>query len=252
MITKRIIPCLDVSHGRVVKGQQFENIKDIDDPVRLAGFYSEEGADELVFYDITATKERRSLDHDFIEKIAEEINIPFCVGGGVNKLEDFQDILSRGADKVSVNSGALKNPDLINEASKKYGNQCVVLSVDVKKTGPHRYEVFRAGGLENTGLEAIAWIQEGVARGAGEVVVNSMDEDGMRQGFDIELLQKVCEAVNVPVIASGGAGVPEHFYEVATKTDADGILAAGIFHSGEVRIGDLKDYLREKGVLVRR
>ncbi|MDO5713896.1 MAG: imidazole glycerol phosphate synthase subunit HisF [Tissierellia bacterium] len=251
MITKRIIPCLDVRHGRVVKGKQFEDIKDIDDPVSLAKYYCQEGADELVFYDITATKEKRDPDYDFIGEIGKEINIPFCVGGGVNTLEDFAQILAKGADKVSINSGAVKNPGLISEAAQKYGNQCVVLSVDLKKNNKGSYDVYIAGGHTNTGLDGIQWIKKGVELGAGEVVVNSMDQDGMKSGFDLELLQKVCNAVSVPVIASGGAGTPEDFYKVATETEADGLLAAGIFHSGEVKLPDLKRYLKDKGVLIR-
>ena len=250
MITKRIIPCLDVRHGRVVKGQQFENIKDVDDPVRLAKLYCEEGADELVFYDITATKEKRDLDYEFIGKIGREIDIPFCVGGGVNQLEDFEKILAKGADKVSINSGAVKNPSLIEEAAKKYGNQCVVLSVDLKKTDSG-YHVFIAGGQKDTGLDGIEWIKKGVALGAGEVVVNSMDRDGMKNGVDLELLKQVCDAVSVPVIASGGAGCAEDFYQAAVQTEADGLLAAGIFHTGEVTLPEVKKYLHEKGILVR-
>lgn len=251
MITKRIIPCLDVRHGRVVKGKQFEDIKDIDDPVKLARYYTEAGADELVFYDITATKEKRDPDYDFIGEIGKEINIPFCVGGGVNELKDFEEILARGADKVSINSGAVKNPELIREAAEKYGNQCVVLSVDLKKNEAGNYDVYIAGGNKNTGLDGIEWIKKGVELGAGEVVVNSMDQDGMKNGFDIELLQRVGEAVDVPIIASGGAGKPEDFLEAAKETEADGLLAAGIFHAGEVKIPELKKYLKSQGIPIR-
>lgn len=249
MLTKRIIPCLDVRDGRVVKGQQFKNIKDVASPVEMATYYSEAGADELVFYDITASYEARQTSLQFVKDVADCINIPFCVGGGVNTIEDFDLILKSGADKVSINSSAVRTPELITEGARKYGSQCVVVSIDAKKVNG-TYQVFVKGGRENTGLDAIEWAKEAVALGAGELVLNSIDSDGMKSGYDIELLTKVSEAVNVPIIASGGAGKMMDFLEAAPV--ADGILAASVFHHKTIKIKDLKDYLAEEGVMVRR
>ncbi len=251
MITKRIIPCLDVKDGRVVKGVRFEGLGDVSSPVELAEFYSKNGADELVFYDITASAEGRGLFTDILRETASRVFIPLTVGGGINSLEDFDRVLKCGADKVSVNSGALRNPELIRQAAQRYGSQCVVLSADVKRVGG-QFRVFGRGGRDDTGLEAIAWIKQGVALGAGEVVVNSIDTDGVKGGFDLELLQAVCAAVKVPVIASGGAGKMADFTELfQTLPGVDAGLAASVFHFGEIAIPDLKDDLRRNGVLVR-
>ena len=251
MIAKRIIPCLDVKNGRVVKGVNFDGLSDVSDPVALAEYYSNAGADELVFYDITASFEGRSLFTDILTRTAKNVFIPLTVGGGINTVEDFDRVLKCGADKVSVNSGALKNPNLVYEAAKKYGDQCVVLSADVKRVDGQLH-VFAKGGREDTGREAISWIRECVSRGAGEIVVNSIDTDGVKGGFDIEMLAAVCDAVNVPVIASGGAGCIKDF-EVLFKTlpKVDAGLAASIFHFGEVDIRELKRDLQTKGVNVR-
>lgn len=251
MITKRIIPCLDVRDGMVVKGQRFEGIKDVASPVDLARRYSDQGADELVFYDITASVEQRALFTDILKQTAEQVFIPLTVGGGINTVDDFERVLTCGADKVSVNSGAIKNPQLIQDAARHYGSQCVVLSVDVKRVGTG-FRVFSKGGREDTGMEAIAWIKKGVELGAGEVVVNSIDTDGVKEGFDLGLLQQVCVAVRVPVIASGGAGNMQHFLNLFRQIpDIDAGLAASIFHYGEVTIPDLKQFLHERGVNVR-
>ncbi len=251
MITKRIIPCLDVRAGRVVKGVNFEGICDVNSPVELARYYSEHGADELVFYDITASYEERALFTDILREVASEIFIPLTVGGGINTLEDFDRVLKCGADKVSVNSGAIKNPALIKEAAEKYGDQCVVLSVDVKRVDGV-FRVFSKGGRENTGMEAIEWIKRCVSLGAGEVVVNSIDTDGVKGGFDIELLSLVCNAVQVPVIASGGAGGIGDFVTLFREIpDIDAGLAASIFHFGEVKINELKAELNKNGICVR-
>ncbi|MDD6043881.1 MAG: imidazole glycerol phosphate synthase subunit HisF [Eubacteriaceae bacterium] len=251
MIRKRIIPCLDVKNGRVVKGVKFEGLNDVSSPVELARYYSDNGADELVFYDITASFEERALFTDILREVASTIFVPLTVGGGINTIEDFDRVLKCGADKVSVNSGAIKNPGLISEAAKKYGNQCVVLSVDVKRVDG-RFTVFAKGGRENTGIEAIQWIKDCVARGAGEVVVNSIDTDGVKEGFDLEMLQAVCQAVNVPVIASGGAGCKEDFVELFNKVPKISAgLAASIFHFGEVTIDELKRELDDNNILVR-
>ena len=252
MITKRIIPCLDVKDGRVVKGVNFLGLNDVSDPVKLAQYYSESGADELVFYDITASSEGRALFTDILTRVAETIFIPLTVGGGINTLDDFDRVLKCGADKVSVNSGAIKNPALIGEAAKRYGDQCVVLSVDVKRVNG-QFRVFAKGGREDTGLDALAWIKRGVENGAGEIVLNSIDTDGVKTGFDLEMLSAVCELVSVPVIASGGAGGIQDFITLFTalpKVDAG--LAASIFHFGEVAIPDLKQALHEKGIPMRR
>lgn len=251
MITKRIIPCLDVRDGRVVKGVNFEGLSDVSSPVGLAKFYSDNGADELVFYDIIASAEGRALFTDILKKVAETIFIPLTVGGGINTVDDFDRVLKCGADKVSVNSGALKNPDLIYEAAKKYGNQCVVISADVKRENG-QFTVYAKGGREKTDLEAVSWIKKCVGMGAGEVVLNSIDTDGVKGGFDLEMLDAVCSAVNVPVIASGGAGKKEDFVELFKKIPkADAGLAASIFHFKEVEIPDLKRTLKENGILVR-
>ena len=248
MITKRIIPCLDVKDGRVVKGVNFQGLNDVSSPIELGKYYSDNGADELVFYDITASAEGRALFTDILKKVAETIFIPLTVGGGINTLEDFDRVLKCGADKVSVNSGAIKNPDLIAQAAQKYGDQCVVLSVDVKRVDG-KFTVFAKGGRENTGMDAIEWIKKCVALGAGEVVVNSIDTDGVKKGFDLEMLEAVCDAVSVPVIASGGAGSMEDFvtlFKGLPKVDAG--LAASIFHFGEVNIKELKERLAKENI----
>ena len=251
MITKRIIPCLDVKDGRVVKGVNFLGLSDVSSPVSLAKYYSDNGADELVFYDITASYEGRALFTDILCEVARTIFIPLTVGGGINTVEDFDRVLKCGADKVSVNSGAIRNPSLIGEAARKYGDQCVVLSVDAKRVGG-KFSVFAKGGREDTGIDAIEWIKRGVASGAGEIVLNSIDTDGVKGGFDLEMLEAVCDAVSVPVIASGGAGCKEDFvtlFNSIPKVDAG--LAASIFHFGEVEIKDLKETLIKEGINVR-
>lgn len=252
MITKRIIPCLDVKDGRVVKGVNFLGLADVSSPVKLAEFYSNNGADELVFYDITASSDGRKLFTEILTEVASKIFIPLTVGGGINTLDDFDRVLKCGADKVSVNSGAIKNPAIISEAAKKYGDQCVVLSADIKRVDG-RFTLFAKGGRENTGIDAIEWIKRGAENGAGEIVVNSIDTDGVKNGFDLEMLSAVCDAVNVPVIASGGAGNIDHFktlFHTLPKVDAG--LAASIFHFGEVSIKDLKEELFMDGINVRR
>lgn len=251
MITKRIIPCLDVKNGRVVKGVNFEGLSDVSSPVELGKYYSDNGADELVFYDITASNENRRLFTDILTKVASTIFIPLTVGGGINTVADFDRVLKCGADKVSVNSGAIKNPDLIRDAAKIYGNQCVVLSTDIKRVGGS-FHLFLNGGRIDTEIDAIEWIKRGVDNGAGEIVVNSIDTDGVKKGFDIELLKKVCEAVNVPVIASGGAGCVNDFITLFNEIpDIDAGLAASIFHFGEVKIPDLKRELKNNNINVR-
>lgn len=250
MITKRIIPCLDVRNGRVVKGKNFEGIQDVSDPVEMAKFYNREGADELVFYDITASVEERGLFTDILRKVASEIFIPLTVGGGINTLEDFDQVLKCGADKVSVNSGAIRNPNIIGQAAKKYGDQCVVLSMDIKRVDGV-FRLFAKGGRENTGIDALQWAVDGVNSGAGELVVNSIDTDGVKGGFDLELLDAIAARVNVPIIASGGAGKMEDFSELFAHEGIDAGLAASIFHYKEIRIEDLKKYLRDQGVEVR-
>ena len=251
MITKRIIPCLDVKNGRVVKGTNFQGLSDVSDPVALGKFYSDNGADELVFYDITASFEGRKLFTDILQKVASTIFIPLTVGGGINTVEDFDRVLKCGADKVSVNSGAIRNPDLILQAARKYGDQCVVLSADVKRVDGE-FRVFAKGGREDTGIEAISWIKRCVSMGAGEVVLNSIDTDGVKKGFDLSMLEAVSNAVDVPVIASGGAGCMEDFvtlFKTLPKVDAG--LAASIFHFGQVQIPDLKAYLAQNNINVR-
>ena len=251
MITKRIIPCLDIKNGRVVKGTNFTGLKDVSSPVELARFYSNSGADELVFYDITASYEGRALFTDILTEVASQVFIPLTVGGGINGVEDFDRVLKCGADKVSVNSGAIRNPNIVLEAAKKYGDQCVVLSVDVKRVNGE-FRVFAKGGREDTGMEAIEWIKKCVSNGAGEVVINSIDTDGVKNGFDIELLKMVCDSINVPVIASGGAGKTEHFTQLFKDIpDIDAGLAASVFHFGEIDIKELKKTLRDNNIIVR-
>ena len=250
MITKRIIPCLDVRNGRVVKGRNFEGIQDVSDPVEMARFYNRVGADELVFYDITASVEERGLFTDILTKVASEIFIPLTVGGGINTLDDFDRVLKCGADKVSVNSGAIRDPQIIEKAAKKYGDQCVVLSMDIKRVDGS-FRLFAKGGRENTGIDALQWAVDGVNSGAGELVVNSIDTDGVKQGFDLELLDEIAARVNVPIIASGGAGKMEDFSELFRHKGMDAGLAASIFHYKEIKIADLKKYLRNEGVEVR-
>lgn len=251
MITKRIIPCLDVRNGRVVKGTNFTNLNDVSSPVSLAKYYSDNGADELVFYDITASYEERQLFTDILAEVASQIFIPLTVGGGINTLDDFERVLANGADKVSVNSGAIANPSLVNEAAKKYGDQCVVLSADVKRVDG-QFHVFSKGGRIDTGMEAISWIKRCVDMGAGEVVVNSIDTDGVKGGFDLELLDIVCNAVSVPVVASGGAGGINSFIDLfKTVPNVSAGLAASIFHFGQVEIADLKQNLKQNGIIVR-
>lgn len=248
MITKRIIPCLDVKDGRVVKGTNFRGLHDVSSPVKLAEYYSSAGADELVFYDITASSEGRKLFTDILTETASKVFIPLTVGGGINTLDDFERVLSCGADKVSVNSGAIRNPDLVGEAAKKYGDQCVVLSADVKKVG-NEYRIFAKGGREDTGMEAIRWIKRCVESGAGEVVVNSIDTDGVKGGFDIPMLKAVLDAVNVPVIASGGAGKTEDFIDLFKQLPTiDAGLAASVFHFGEIDIKELKKVLKANNI----
>lgn len=251
MITKRIIPCLDIRNGRVVKGVNFNNVQDIDSPVALAKYYNDSGADELVFYDITASFEGRGLFADVLKDVASNIFIPLTVGGNINSLTDFDRVLKAGADKVSVNSGAIRNPDLIGDAAKKYGDQCVVLSMDVKRVDG-KFTVFAKGGRENTGIDAVEWAKRGTANGAGEIVLNSINTDGVKNGFDLEMLEAICNVVSVPVIASGGAGNMEHFktlFETVPGVDAG--LAASIFHFGEVKIRDLKEYLIANNIEMR-
>lgn len=251
MITKRIIPCLDVRDGRVVKGVNFEGLRDVSSPVALAEYYTENGADELVFYDITASAEARGIFTDILRETASKVFIPLTVGGGISSLADFDRVLKAGADKVSVNSGAIRDPELIGRAAKRYGSQCVVLSVDVKRVDGE-FRVFARGGRDDTGLEALGWIERGVAAGAGEVVVNSIDTDGVKGGFDLEMLGAVCGRVNVPVVASGGAGCAADFvtlFERVPRVSAG--LAASIFHFGEVAIPDLKRELAANGINVR-
>ncbi|MBE6733941.1 MAG: imidazole glycerol phosphate synthase subunit HisF [Ruminococcaceae bacterium] len=251
MITKRIIPCLDVRNGRVVKGVNFEGLSDVSSPVELGKYYSDNGADELVFYDITASAEGRALFTDILREVASTIFIPLTVGGGINTLDDFDRVLKCGADKVSVNSGAIRNPELITQAAQKYGDQCVVISADVKRVDGV-FRVFAKGGRENTGMEAISWIKSCVDRGAGEVVLNSIDTDGVKGGFDLEMLEAVSSVVNVPVIASGGAGCIDDFVKLFhTLPKVDAGLAASIFHFGEVEIPELKKVLRENNINVR-
>lgn len=248
MLTGRIIPCLDVRAGRVVKGRKFTDIEDVDDPAILAEYYNQAGADELLFYDITATNEDRKISLEFIANVADKIKIPFGVGGGVNSLEDFAHILNKGADKVSINSAALKRPELIREASREFGAKTVVLSIDVKQVGSQAWEVVIHGGKTFTGKDAIEWATEGVRLGAGELVINSIDQDGVKEGYDLELLKAITSSVDVPVIASGGAGKMEHFSQAILEAGVTGVLAASVFHYKEIAIKDLKQYLFSRGI----
>ncbi|MBI2617477.1 imidazole glycerol phosphate synthase subunit HisF [Candidatus Gottesmanbacteria bacterium] len=251
MVTKRIIPCLDMTEGKVVKGIQFESFRDAGNPVSLAQVYDEEGADELVFLDITATVDNRSILLDVVEKTAKKVTIPFSVGGGVRGVDEMRDILKAGADKVSVNTGAFVRPELITECAQTFGSQCVVLSLDAKKVGDNRWNVFINGGRTNTGIDAVTWSKQAVELGAGEILLTSIDTDGTKRGFNIELTQKVSKTVSVPVIASGGAGKLSDFSEIFTQGGADAALAASLFHFGELKIKDVKDYLASKNISVR-
>ncbi len=250
MLAKRIVPCLDVKDGRVVKGVNFESLRDMADPVEMAHFYNDSGADELVFYDITASAEGRALFTDVLRRVASEVFIPLTVGGGIRTVEDFDRVLKCGADKVSVNSGAIADPGLIGAAAKKYGDQCVVLSMDVKRVDGH-FRLFAKGGREDTGLDALEWAERGVAAGAGEIVLNSIDTDGVKGGFDLEMLDALSSRVDVPIVASGGAGRMEDFAELFQHPGIDAGLAASIFHTGQVEIRALKRYLRSRGVEMR-
>lgn len=250
MISKRIIPCLDVRDGRVVKGVKFQGVQDVACPIEMAKFYNDSGADELVFYDITASVENRSLFTDILTKVASQVFIPLTVGGGINTVQDFDRVLKCGADKVSINSGAIKNPALIGAAAQKYGNQCVVLSMDIKRVDG-KFMLFAKGGRENTGIDALKWAESGVENGAGELVVNSIDTDGVKNGFDTELLNEISKRVSVPIIASGGAGSMEHFVQLFQNPKIDAGLAAGIFHFKQVEIKTLKKYLSQQGIPMR-
>ncbi len=251
MITKRIIPCLDVKDGRVVKGVNFAGLRDVNSPVELAKYYSDNGADELVFYDIAASATERALFTDILTETARNVFIPLTVGGGINALADFERVLACGADKVSVNTGAIKNPDLIYDAARRYGSQCVVLSADIKRVDG-TFRIFAKGGRENTGIEALEWVRRAEQNGAGEIVVNSIDTDGVKQGFDIEMLQAVCDTVKIPVIASGGAGSVQDFITLFHSVPGvDAGLAASVFHFGEIKIPSLKAELAEQGIIVR-
>lgn len=246
----RIIPCLDVRDGKVVKGRKFEDIKEVDDPVVLAEYYSKAGADELVFYDITATNEDRKVSLAFIERVVEKIDIPLCVGGGIKTIEDIKEIIGKGATKVSINSGAVKTPKLIEEAAEIFGSKAIVLGMDVKKISQGKWRVFTNGGRTDTGMDALDWAKEAVGLGAGELVLNSIDEDGMKEGYDIELLKSITSGVKVPVIASGGAGKMDDFVEGAIEGRASGVLAASVFHYKEIEINELKKYMKSKGIEV--
>ncbi|GMS54224.1 imidazole glycerol phosphate synthase subunit HisF [Enterococcus raffinosus] len=250
MIAKRIVPCLDVRDGRVVKGVNFAGLQDVNDPVTLARFYNEQGADELVFYDITASAEERGLFTDILKGVSSEVFIPLTVGGGINEVSDFERVLNCGADKVSVNSGAIRRPQLIEEGAKRYGSQCVVLSVDICRVGDE-WHVFAKGGREDTGMEALEWIRQGEQLGAGELVINSMDTDGVKQGFDLKLLKAVSEITTLPIVASGGAGKSEDFIDLFQLPKIEAGLAASIFHYGEVKIPDLKKQLMTADIPVR-
>ena len=250
MLAKKIIPCLDIRDGRVVKGVQFEGIQDVSDPVELAAYYNTQGADELVFYDITASQENRTLFVELMRKVAQQVSIPLTVGGGISSLDDFERVLSCGADKVSINSGAIKNPELIEQAAKKYGEQRVVLGMDAKRVGSG-FRLFSSGGQVDTGIDATEWARQGQERGAGELVLNSIDTDGVRGGFDIEMLVAVHAVSSLPIVASGGAGNKEHFLDMFRRTGAQAGLAASIFHFKELLIPDLKQYLSENGIPVR-
>jgi cyclase len=251
MLAKRIIPCLDVRDGRVVKGVNFVNIRDAGDPVELAAYYSAQGADEIVFLDITATYEARKTVADVVSRTVQQVFVPVTVGGGIRTLDDFQQLLRAGADKISVNSAAVKDPTLISRAAERFGSQCVVLAIDARHREDGTYEVVVAGGRTPTGLDAVEWAKEGEARGAGEILLTSMDADGTKQGFDLEMTRAITQAVNIPVIASGGCGKLEHFAEVFQETGADAALAASLFHFGELTVPQVKDYLRSENIPVR-
>jgi cyclase len=250
MLTKRIIPCLDIKEGRVVKGVKFLGLKDAGDPVEVARVYDQQQADELVFLDITASYEKRKTLTELVEKIAKNIFMPFTVGGGIGGIGDIRDILNAGAEKISINTQAVKFPELISDAAKRFGSQCIVLAIDAKKSGKG-FEVYINGGRTPTGLDALDWAKQGASLGAGEILLTSMDYDGTKDGYDLELTKAVTQGVNIPVIASGGAGKPEDFYNCFVKTNADAALAASLFHYGEYTVGEIKAYLRTKGVLVR-
>lgn len=250
MLAKRIVPCLDVRDGRVVKGKQFKHIQDVDGPVKLGKYYSDQMADELVFYDITATHEQRHIFIDVVRAVAETINIPFTIGGGISSIDDFHQVLRAGADKVSVNSSAVLRPELIREAAQRFGSQCVVLSIDAKRDGKGSWQVYVEGGRKNTGIDAIAWAKQGVALGAGEICMNSMDSDGEKAGFDLELNRRMATELPVPIIASGGAGTMEDFKNVF-DVGVDAALAASVFHFGQIDIPDLKQYLKGQGIAMR-
>lgn len=251
MLTKRIIPCLDIHHGRVVKGVNFVNLADAGDPVELAKFYNQEGADEIVFLDISASNEGRKTMVDVIARAAEQVFIPLTVGGGIRELEDFRVLLNAGADKISINSAAFKNPDLIKQAAVKFGSQCVVLAIDAKKNADNGYDVYLNGGRLNTGTDAIEWAKKGASLGAGELLVTSMDADGTKNGYDLELLKRITDAVKIPVIASGGAGEMIHFKKALKDANCDAVLAASLFHYGIMKINDVKQYLYKEGIPVR-
>lgn len=250
-LTKRIIPCLDVDKGRVVKGKKFQNIQDVANPVELAKQYNDQGADELVFYDITASNEERAIFVDVVEQVAKEISIPFTVGGGLRTVDDIQKVLRAGADKVSINSAAVNNPQLLKEAAEKFGKQCIVLAIDAKQTAEHKWSVFINGGRVDTKRDAIEWAIEAEKLGAGEIVVNAIDADGEKNGYNIELNRRIAEAVNVPIVASGGAGKLEHFKDTLLQGKSDAALAASVFHYGEIDIRDLKKYLKTQNIPVR-
>ena len=252
MHTKRIIPCLDVKDGRVVKGTNFVGLRDAGDPVELASFYDKERADELIFLDITASSDERSTMVEMVEKTASQIFIPFTVGGGIRSVEDIRKMLKAGADKVSLNTAAIKNPTLIREGAKRYGRQCIVLAVDARRTGVDKWEVYINGGRTPTGLDVLDWVKQATDLGAGEILLTSMDSDGVKDGYDIPLTRAVSEAVNIPVIASGGAGQLEHFYDVLTLGKADAVLAASVFHFGQFTVGQVKEYLKSRGIEVRK
>ena len=251
MLAKRIIPCLDVRDGRVVKGVNFVNIRDAGDPVELARFYSDQGADEIVFLDITATSDGRATVADVVERTAEQVFVPLTVGGGIRTLEDFRQLLRAGADKISVNSAAVKDPGLISRAAERFGSQCVVLAIDARRRPEGSYEVVVAGGRTPTGLDAVEWARRGEALGAGEILLTSMDADGTKAGFDLEMTRAVTQAVSIPVIASGGCGSLEHFAQVFAETDCDAALAASLFHFGELTLPQVKEYLRKRKIPVR-
>lgn len=252
MAYKRIIPCLDTRDGRVVKGTKFEDIKDVDDPVELAKFYNDEGADELVLYDISASNEKRSIILDLVKNVAAQISIPFTVGGGISTVEDYKAVLDAGADKISINSSAVKNPDFIREVSERFGKETVVLAIDAKKVADGKWNVCVAGGQKDTGMDAIEWAKRGEELGAGELVMNNVTTDGVKGGYDLELMNKIADVVSIPTVASGGAGKKEHFYQALSVGRADGALAASVFHFREIRIPELKTYLSEKGIEVKR